>query len=72
MNSCNPPRAVTKNSSRKELWDELECVWKEVDQQQNIINDSQIKLGRLKNEIAGLRYQITVIRAALSIEIPPG
>lgn len=69
MNKELPP-SVTKNSSKKELWEELECARAEIDQQQRIVNDWRERVSRLEAEVNGLRYQMSVIRSVLAADVP--
>lgn len=69
MNKELPP-PVTKNSSKKELWEELECARAEIDQQQRTVNDWRERVSRLEAEVNGLRYQMSVIRSVLAADVP--
>lgn len=69
MNKELPP-PVTKDSSKKELWKELECARAEIDQQQRIVNDCRERVSRLEAEVNGLRYQMSVIRSVLAADVP--
>ncbi len=64
------PPPVTKDSSKKNLWEELECARAEIDQQQRIVNDWRDRVARLKAEVIGLRYQMSVIRTVLAADVP--
>jgi len=62
------PPAVTKKSSKAELWEELECAREETEQQQRILNEWRDRVARAENEAGSLRYQLGVIRAVLAGE----
>lgn len=64
------PPPVTKDSSKKNLWEELECARAEIDQQQRIVNDWRDRVARLEAEVIGLRYQMSVIRTVLAADVP--
>lgn len=64
------PPPVTKSSSKKDLWEELECARAEIDQQQCIVNDWRDRVARLEAEVNGLRYQMSVIRSVLAADVP--
>ncbi|MEN6534116.1 MAG: hypothetical protein ABFD89_10670 [Bryobacteraceae bacterium] len=64
------PPPVTKDSSKRELWEELECARAEIDQQQHMVNDWRDRVTRLEAEVNGLRYQMSVIRSVLSADVP--
>ena len=60
------PPPVTRKSSKKELWEELECARAEIDQQQHTLNDWHHRLAKAEDEVEALRYRIGVIRAVLA------
>lgn len=64
------PPPVTKDSSKKNLWEELECARAEIDQQQRIVNDWRDRVARFEAEVNGLRYQMSVIRTVLAADAP--
>jgi hypothetical protein len=62
------PPPVTRNSSKSELWEELECVRREVDAQQNELIEARQLTARNASELTLLRYQVRAMRAVLDIE----
>lgn len=64
------PPPATKNSGKRELWEELEFARAEIDQQQCIMNDWRDRVARLEAEVDGLRYQMSVIRTVLTADVP--
>lgn len=76
MSKKDMPAPVTKNSSKKDLWEELEAARNEIDQQQAIIQGLraenttlQRNMRELKNDLVILNYQVKTARAALSLTI---
>lgn len=65
------PKAVTKESSKKKLWEELEASRDEIDQQQNTINTLRERTNILEMDVNSLRYQLNIIRSVLSADIKP-
>lgn len=63
------PPPVTKNSSKQELWEELECVRREVGSQQRELNEARQAISRNANELNLLRYQVTMMRAVLDMDV---
>ena len=57
------PPPVTRKSSKKKLWEELECARAKIEQQ-------QITLNELWAEAASSRYTIGIIRAAMTHHAP--
>lgn len=63
------PPPVTRKSSKKKLWEELECVRAEVEQQQVILSDWRDRNARLEIEADSLRYQMSIVRAVLAADV---
>lgn len=63
------PPPVTRNSSKKELWEELECSRQEIDALQRQLNERETASPGAEAELELLRYQLSVIRAAAAVAI---
>lgn len=63
------PPPVTRHSSKADLWEELECVRREVNSQQTEVIAAREAIKRYKNEVELLRYQLRIVRAAIDMEI---
>lgn len=75
MSKKELPPPVTKNSSKKDLWEELQASRDEINAQQAMINDLRARCQDLQNQInitkAGFEhqsYQLNIIRQVLSVE----
>ena len=62
------PPPVTKDSSKKDLFDEIIALREEVENQQEHLNKSRVMLERFKNENLMLSYQLRCIREVMSME----
>jgi hypothetical protein len=62
------PPPVTRNSSKKALWEELECSREEIDTQQRELIEIKNQALKDRNELAMLRYQVKAMRAVLDLE----
>lgn len=69
-------KPVTPESSKKELWEELGAARNEISQQQELIKQISLQRNKAIREKHGvstqlevLRYQFSVIRAAIAIDL---
>lgn len=76
MSKKELPPPVTKNSSKKDLWDELQAARDEIDAQQAMIHDlknlyqeQQKKLNIVVSGFEQQAYQLNIIRQVLSAEV---
>lgn len=65
------PPPVTRNSSKRELWEELECARQEIDVQQHQVNSAREQASHRERELVLLRYQLQTMRAVLSMQVNP-
>jgi len=63
--SKSVPPPVTRKSSKKHLWEELECARAEIEQQQLALNELRECVSSIDAEAASLRYRFRVILAAM-------
>ena len=63
----HPP--ITKDSSAKSMWAEIEAMRDEIEQQQRSVNDMRDALSISSNELMALRYQMTIIRSVLASDV---
>lgn len=66
------PPPVTRESSKKALWHELECARAEIEVQQELLNDERVRRQRAEAEVSGLRYQMSMLRAVLAYDVKAG
>ena len=66
------PPPITKNSTRNEMWEEIQSLRREIDSQQqdllesrNLLNKAADTIDMLKQEQSLDRMRLNVIRAAL-------
>ena len=64
--SKDMPHPVTRNSPKKDLWEELECARAEIGQQQETLNTWRDKVAKAEADNSILQYQMSVIRAVLA------
>lgn len=67
------PPAVTKHSSKAELWEELQAARAEIDQQQQALSDVMNTLDeeragtkRLRERLTAAHMRLNVVRAAVA------
>ena len=66
MSKLPPP--VTKDSSKRDLWEEIQALRNEVDAQQRQLNEARKKAAEFRSQVEGMSYQMAIIRQTLSME----
>jgi len=64
MSKMPPP--ITKHSSAKDMWEEIEALREEVAAQQSELNSAKKMLDRLMHESSFCNYQLDIIRQVMS------
>ena len=64
MSDLPPP--VTKNSSRADLWEELEASREEIEAQQRELNALRANCKNLRRDLADAYMRLRVIQAAVT------
>ncbi len=64
MSKMPPP--ITKHSSAKDMWEEIEALREEVSAQQSELNSAKKMAERLMQEASFYSYQLDIIRQVMS------
>ena len=66
MSKLPPP--ITKDSSKSDLWEEIQALRNEVKAQQLQLNEAREETKALMSQIQVMSYQMSIIRQTLSME----
>jgi hypothetical protein len=65
MSKLPPP--VTKDSSKADLWEEIQALRAEIDSQQEHLNAATKMANQMRDEAVRYSYQLRIIREVLSL-----